>query len=165
MKTIIGTVVLASLALVGGTAHAAPTTADATAGAKIIAPLQVTKKVDLYFGTIAPSLTDAGVVAIAADGSRDCGIQLTCLTADNTAAAFAVTGEMDAAYTISLPSKIQIANGAGNTMDVYDFVGSKAAGTLAGGSDMFTVGGKLAVAAKQPAGVYKGNFTVAVEYQ
>ena len=32
-------------------------------------------------------------------------------------------------------------------------------------SGVFTVGGKLAVAAKQPAGVYKGNFTVAVEYQ
>jgi len=143
-------------------AQAAP--ANANAGAKIIAPLQVAKNSDLYFGTIAPSLVSAGVVQVGADGSRDCGPQLTCLTADHTAASFQVTGEMDASYTISLPSTIQIANPGGNTMDVYDFSGSKSGGLLAGGSDSFAVGGKLAVNAAQPAGVYTGSFTVGVEY-
>jgi hypothetical protein len=162
MKTILKIAALAAFAA-SGAAHAA--SVDASAGAKIIAPLQIAKKTDLYFGTIAPSLTTADVVTVAADGSRVCGAALTCLTADNTAAAFAVTGEMDASYTIDLPNDITIANGNGDKMFVSEFTGSKKSGTLAGGSDSFSVGGRLTVNAKQPAGAYTGAFTVAVEYQ
>ena len=154
----------AASALTLGTASAHAATADASAGAKIVAPLQVSKSTDLYFGTIAPSLASADTVLVGADGSRSCGPQLTCLTADHTAASFQVTGEMDASYTITLPGTIQLANPAGDTMDVYDFAGSKASGLLAGGTDSFSVGGTLGVNAAQPAGGYTGSFTVAGEY-
>ncbi|OSZ71091.1 hypothetical protein CAP39_07885 [Sphingomonas sp. IBVSS1] len=90
---------------------------------------------------------------------------LTCLTSDHSAAAFAVTGEADAFYTISLPSEIKIVNERGTAMRVADFTGSKAKGQLLKGEDSFTVGGTLEVAARQEAGQYKGSFTVAVEYQ
>jgi hypothetical protein len=161
-KLLAGAAALAAFA-VAGAANAA--TADAGAGAKIIAPLEISRTADLYFGTIAPSTTVGDKVSVAADGSRQCGPALTCLTSDHTAAAFAVTGEADAFYTISLPSEIKIVNGNGTAMRVADFKGSKADGQLLKGEDNFTVGGTLEVAARQEAGQYKGSFTVAVEYQ
>lgn len=163
MKNLLNAVALVALLGAAGAANAAEV--DAGAGAKIIAPLDISKTTDLYFGTIAPSLTQNDAVTVAADGSRQCGPALTCLTADHTAAAFAVTGEADAVYTISLPTAIKIANDTGEAMTVSDFTSSKASGTLAAGRDVFSVGGKLAVAALQAAGRYTGTFTVAVEYQ
>lgn len=139
--------------------------ADAGAGAKIIAPLEISNTADLYFGTIAPSTSVADTVVVAADGSRKCGPALTCLTADHTAAAFAVTGEADAFYTISLPTQIKIVNEKGTAMDVSGFTGSKSNGQLLKGADSFTVGGTLGVGVRQEAGKYTGSFTVAVEYQ
>jgi hypothetical protein len=161
-KLLAGAAALIAIATAGA-AHAA--IAEAGAGAKIIAPLEITRTADLYFGTIAPSTTVADKVAVAADGSRQCGPALTCLTSDHTAAAFAVTGEADAFYTISLPSDIKLVNGNGTAMAVGSFKGSKADGQLLNGEDSFTVGGTLEVAARQEAGQYKGSFTVAVEYQ
>lgn len=161
-KLFAGAVVLASLA---AATSANAQSADAGAGAKIIAPLEISNVADLYFGTVAPSTTVADRVVVLADGSRKCGPALTCLTSDHTAAAFAVTGEADAFYTISLPSEIKIVNEKGTAMRVADFAGSKAKGQLLKGEDSFTVGGTLEVAARQEAGQYKGSFTVAVEYQ
>lgn len=154
-------------ALAGATAVQAAEipTADAGAGAKIIAPLEISNTADLYFGTIAPSTTVADKVVVTADGARKCGPALTCLTADHTAAAFKVTGEADAFYTISLPKEIKIVNEKGNAMLVSAFTGSKNKGQLLKGEDSFTVGGTLDVGVRQEAGKYTGSFTVAVEYQ
>ena len=163
MKNILNAVAIVALFATAGAANAA--TADGSAGAKIIAPLQIAKKVDLYFGTIAPSLTTADTVIVNPKGARKCGPALTCLTEDHTAALFAVSGEADAVYTISLPGGIEIQNDNGDTMKVYDFKGSQDSGTLVSGNDSFTVGGALDVDALQPAGTYTGSFTVAVEYQ
>ncbi len=163
MKTMIASALTLVAVLSAGAAAAA--TADAGAGAKIIAPLEISRTADLYFGTIAPSTTVADKVSVDADGARVCGPALTCLTSDHTAAAFAVTGEADAFYTISLPKEIKIVNGNGTAMRVADFTGSKAKGQLLKGEDSFTVGGTLEVGVRQEAGQYKGSFTVAVEYQ
>ncbi|MEM8616153.1 MAG: DUF4402 domain-containing protein [Pseudomonadota bacterium] len=135
------------------------------AGAKIIAPLQIANSTALYFGTVAPSLTAADDVVVSAAGGKTCGSELTCLTNDHTAAAFMVTGEADKTYTISLPSSVTIANGAGGTMSIDQFTGSKAGGTLVSGTDTFTVGGTLNVAANQATGEYTGTFVVSVDYQ
>ncbi len=161
-KMFAGAVVLASFA--AATAAQAQS-ADAGAGAKIVAPLEIANVTDLYFGTIAPSTSIADSVVVLADGSRKCGPALTCLTADHTAAAFAVTGEADAFYTISLPKEITIVNDNGTEMRVGDFDGSKTGGQLLSGEDSFTVGGTLNVGVRQEAGKYAGSFTVAVEYQ
>jgi len=146
-------------------ANAAPVTAEAGAGAKIIAPLEIASTTDLYFGTIAPSLTEAGDVVVTPDGAKTCAAALTCLTSDHTAAAFEVRGESDIVYTISLPGKIDITSNKGDTMFVRDFSGSKSEGRLNKGKDDFTVGGTLDVGVRQAAGLYTGRFVVAVEYQ
>jgi len=161
-KMFAGAIVLSALA---AATSANAQSADAGAGAKIIAPLEISNVTDLYFGTIAPSTTVGDFVTVLADGSRKCGPALTCLTADHTAAAFAVTGEADAFYTISLPREIKIVNDKGTAMRVFEFNGSKSGGQLLSGEDSFTVGGTLDVSVRQEAGRYNGSFTVAVEYQ
>jgi len=138
---------------------------EADAGAKIVAPLQISNNTALYFGTIAPSLTSADNVIVSPAGTKSCGAELTCLTDDHTAANFKVSGEADASYTIELPNSINIANGAGGSMVVDGFTGSKSSGTLVSGADSFNVGGTLGVAANQPSGEYTGSFVVSVEYQ
>ena len=143
---------------------AAAADADAEAGAVIVAPLQVTKAEDLYFGTIVASLTSADTVVVGTDGSKTCGAALTCLTNDHTAAQFNVAGQVDESYTISLPSSVTISSGA-NNMTIDNFAGSQTLGTLTAGADSFTVGGTLNVATNQAAGNYTGTFTVTVEYQ
>ncbi|WP_374139948.1 DUF4402 domain-containing protein [Sphingomonas sp. 32-62-10] len=164
MKTIFAVAALATVSL-AGTAQAAPTTAEADAGAKIIAPLQIDNSAPLYFGTIAPSLTQSDTVFVSPSGDKKCGAALTCLTFDHTAAAFEVKGEADAVYTISLPGGIEITNEKGDGMKVFNFTGSQDAGRLAKGEDRFTVGGMLDVGVRQAAGKYTGRFVVAVEYQ
>ncbi|MEO0466736.1 MAG: DUF4402 domain-containing protein [Pseudomonadota bacterium] len=150
-------------ALLSASAYAA--SVDSNAGADIIAPLQITNATALYFGTIAPSLTEGGSVVVSPAGGKTCATALTCLTDDHTAAAFDVTGEADASYTISLPTSVQISNGAGANMTIDSFAGSKTSGTLVSGQDNFTVGGSLAVSANQATGEYTGTFAVTVEYQ
>ena len=161
MKKLLSAV--AAVALLSGNAVAADV--DSDAGAKIVAPLQIANATALYFGTIAPSLTANDTVVVSPAGAKTCGVELTCLTDDHTAALFNVTGQADASYTIDLPTQIQISNGEGANMVVDNFTGSKANGTLVAGEDDFTVGGTLAVAANQATGEYTGTFTVAVEYQ
>lgn len=158
---------LMGLALASTALASAAQAADvvAGAGAKIVAPLQIENTTDLYFGTIAPSLTDNDVVQVSFDGSKDCGAALSCLSDDHTAAAFAVSGAEGQSYTIALPTQATIRNGNGDEMTIANFAGSKPNGTLANGTDSFTVGGVLNVAARQAAGDYQGTFVVTVEYQ
>jgi len=163
MKKFTTIAALLAVSAISNSAHAADATGNA--GGVIIAPLQISKVTDLYFGTIAPSTTAADTVVVSAAGAKTCGAELTCMTADHTAAAFDVTGQADNVYTITLPSTVSISNGAGGSMDVSSFTGSKATGTLTSGADSFTVGGTLAVAANQAVGTYTGTFVVAVEYQ
>ncbi|MEM9939509.1 MAG: DUF4402 domain-containing protein [Pseudomonadota bacterium] len=139
--------------------------ANSSAGAEIVSPLQVTNTTALYFGTIAPSFTNGDTVVVSTAGAKACGSELTCLTADHTAAAFSVAGEADQTYTITLPSSVAISNGSGGSMTVDAFTGSKSTGTLVAGTDTFTVGGQLNVAANQATGEYTGTFAVTVEYQ
>lgn len=163
MKKIIGAALLAATFATSGAALAA--TANSDAGAKIIAPLRVENTQRLYFGTIAPSVTQASTVSLSAAGVRNCGTA-TCLGEDFTPAAFRVTGETDYNYSIEVPAGVvTIANGSGVQMEISNFAASKDAGTLAGGEDSFTVGGDLAVAQNQAGGVYTGSFAVTVEYQ
>jgi len=156
------------IAAIGATmvlaASAGAQTVQSSAGARIVAPLQVSNQTALYFGTIAPSVDSADTVLVAASGARTCGDALTCLTSDHTAAAFQVTGDPNRSYTIELPTSIDISSGD-DSMTVDNFAGSKASGTLVAGQDSFAVGGRLNVGANQASGEYTGAFTVSVNYQ
>lgn len=164
MKTIatLTAVALGTLAM-AGSAHAQD--ADAQAGALIVAPLQIENQRALYFGTIAPSVDSADTVVISPAGAKNCGDELTCLSNDHTAAAFAVSGDPLRSYTIELPDSIQIASGD-NEMTVDNFSRTASAGQLnASGEENFNVGGQLNVGANQASGEYTGSFTVSVNYQ
>ncbi|MEO0882854.1 MAG: DUF4402 domain-containing protein, partial [Pseudomonadota bacterium] len=71
-------------------------------------------------------------------------------------------------YTVTVPTSVQIANAASDTMTVDSFAAASLDGSFAlsgAGADAFNVGGTLTVAANQPAGEYTGTFIVSVEYQ
>ncbi len=161
MKTILTTAAFGVLAF-AATATAQEVQSDA--GAEIVAPLQVQNRTALYFGTIAPSIDSADTVLVSPAGAKECGAELTCLSDDHTAAAFAVTGDPERSYTIELPTSIEITSGD-DSMLVNNFLGSKTNGVLTSGADSFTVGGTLNVGANQASGEYTGAFTVSVNYQ
>ncbi|MEL7128413.1 MAG: DUF4402 domain-containing protein [Pseudomonadota bacterium] len=140
-------------------------TADATAGAEIVAPLTVMAWEELFFGTIAPSTLTSGDVFVDVDGTRVCSNGPTCLADNQQAARFAVNGQTGKAYGISVTSGTTVSNGAGDTMAVTGLVSDISTGILVGGSDEFWVGGTLQVSVNQATGMYLGNYTVSVEYQ
>ena len=153
----------AAIAALFGAQGANAATATATAKAKILKQITVTKSSDLDFGTIVTGAT-ASTVAVSAAGVATCGSGLTC-TGTTTAAGFGVTGTTGEVVTISAAGPVSLTSGA-NTMSAT-LVASSATKTLTGvaTTDAFTVGGTLAVGANQADGVYSGNFTVTVNYQ
>jgi hypothetical protein len=143
-----------------------------SATAIIIQPISLRVDAHLEFGNIIPKntgtvrITPAGVVseigAEIAQGQK--GRQ--------AAAAFTVQGEPENFYTITLPADEVVfltregTTGANNTMAINDFKHSINGTPQVGpnGSQSFNVGATLSVAQNQPAGIYKGQFTVKVEY-
>jgi hypothetical protein len=90
-------------------------------------------------------------------------------TASN--AAYNVSGAVNTTYGITLPSTITVTSGGAN-MTINSLLARTASagtngltGTLStSGTDNFTVGGTLNVAAGQATGIYTGTFDVTVAY-
>ena len=148
---------------------------EGNAGAIIINGLRVIKRQDLYFGTIAPSLTEFGTVKTNRHRNNDseCGPTLTCFEPGNRAR-FTVIGEPNRIVTISDPGSIQISDGAGNQMTVDTFFGAGSSNNSTwrgwqrlrnSGISRFNVGAILHVKPNQPRGDYVGTFTLTFEYQ
>ncbi len=161
---------LAALALVlgGNTAAFAAqssASANATAGARIIAPITLTKTTDLNFGDVVPG-SSTGTVVLTTGGAVSSTGGVTLGNSTNVAAAgFTVGGQGSETYAVTLPSSASITSGA-NTMTVGTFTSNPAGtGTLsAGGSQTLNVGGTLNVGASQATGSYSGSFSVTVAY-
>ncbi|MFM6853682.1 MAG: DUF4402 domain-containing protein [Sphingopyxis sp.] len=155
---------IAAFAISAGAAQAAPVTASATAKAKILKQITVTKTVDLDFGTIVAG-SAASTVAISTGSVRTCGAGLTC-TGTVTAANFDIGGSNNAVVTVTGDNTVALANGTGGTMSAT-LTRSAATLTLTnaavGGS--FQVGGTLSLGANQADGAYTGTFNVTVDYQ
>ncbi|MEO0548527.1 MAG: DUF4402 domain-containing protein [Pseudomonadota bacterium] len=148
---------------------------EGNAGAIVINGLTLTKRQDLYFGTIAPSLTEFGTVSVrrGSNNSSICGSTLVCL-ANGTRARFTVTGTPLQFVNITDPGSIEIYDGSGNSMTVDTFVGAGSGNDTewrgwqklrSSGISRFNVGANLTVKPNQPRGLYTGSFTVTVEYQ
>lgn len=160
---------IAALALMitGFAFQANAQTDDAGATATVVDPITLTKTVDMAFGLIVPDgVNPTTVVLNNADGvtSADGAILVGGTV---TSAAFDVGGS-DEAYTITLPTDtdVVLTNAAADEMTVTEFTDSKGgSGTIASGSDSFTVGAKLNLIAAQPKGDYTGTVTVSVAYQ
>ncbi|MGX4641958.1 DUF4402 domain-containing protein [Massilia sp. SYSU DXS3249] len=162
---------LAVLALaIAGAGSAIAATEQATSTGVVVAPIQITKMVDLSFGNFAAGAS-LGTVALGTDGSRSVTGGVVGLAGGSAAAQFDVVGQTGATYGITVVASpltsggnsmtfapaVAVAAGAAST-------GVVATGTLTGGSQSIFVGGVLSVAATQAAGTYSGTINATVEY-
>ena len=146
-----------------GQSNSANATASATA--RIVSPISLTKTADLNFGDVV-SGASAGTVVVTPAGVRSAGGGATLGNATSVAAAaFTAGGQGSATYAITLPASASVTSGA-NTMTVNGFTSSPSGtGALnAGGSQPITVGATLNVGAAQATGTYTGTFSVTVTY-
>ena len=145
----------------------AQATATASATAIIIAPITLTKTVDMNFGNIAVAASTGGTVILSTSGSRTTGgsggVTLPATTGAVTAASFTVAGASGYSYAITLPSSCTISDGSGHTMTVNSFTSNPSSiGTLTGGSSTLNVGATLNVSAAQTANTYTNSTGVSV---
>lgn len=148
---------------------------EGNAGAILINGLSLTTRQDLYFGVIAPNLTENGTVQVKRGSNNNsvCDPNLVCLQ-NGTRARFKVIGTPDQYIDINGPSSITVYDGQGNNMTVDTFVGAGSGNDTAWrgwqllrstGINRFNVGATLHVKPNQPPGYYTGTFTVTVNYQ
>ena len=144
-------------------------TGSASSSATIIAPISITKTVDMNFGSIAVSTT-AGTVQLTPAGVRNItgGITLPNVTGTVAAASFTVGGEGTSTYSIILPASNTIRVGLNGATMLVDGFSSTPSGTgaLTGGTQTLTVGATLHVAGSQANGLYTSvtPFDVIVNY-
>jgi hypothetical protein len=146
----------------------AQVSATASATATIVAPIAITKTVDMNFGNVAASVA-AGTVVLTPAGTRSAtgGVTLPATVGTVSAASFTVTGTAGYTYSITLPGAPTTITSGGNNMTVDTFTSNPTpTGTLTGGTSTLTVGATLNVGASQAAGVYVSGtpFTVTVNY-
>ena len=159
----------ASIILLGFSAASfAQVTKSATASATIVAPIALSKTVDMNFGNVASSAA-AGTVVLTPAGSRSAtlGATLPATIGTVAAASFTVTGTAGYTYSITLPVAATTITSGGNNMTVSSFTSSPTpTGLLTGGTQTLTVGATLNVGAAQPAGTYVSGtpFNVTVNY-
>ena len=161
-------VAMASLGVASTATAATSDTAEVTA--EILTALSVA--VDptdntLDFGQIAPGATGATIV-VAPDGTMTggCPTQVICAGSTN-APSFDIVGNPNALVYVTFTGTSSTLSNGTDSMTVDTYTTSLTGGqvTLDGSGDAsFTVGGSLAVAASQAAGVYTGTLEVNVAY-
>lgn len=171
MKTLTKIFGISILTITSSLAAFAQADATATASATIIAPIAITKTVDMNFGTSAVQAGTGGTIILAPAGTRTVtgGVTLPVVPGTVTAASFNVTGEGTSTYSITLPSVSTTLTHTDNTttMSCAAFTSTPSStGTLSSGTQTVTVGATLTLAAAQLAGVYLSGtpFTVTVNY-
>ena len=152
MKLVATCLVAASLVVPLNQAFAVSGTG--TARQVVVAAIAIANVSDLLFPQASPGAAAATVVPGAAENANN--------------GSFNVTGQASTAYTITLPTTINMTNGT-NTIAVNTFVSFPAAGANgllnAAGSQLLLVGAtRAALAANQALGTYSGTYTVDVVY-
>lgn len=166
MKTVLTKAALAATMLVAfaPSVQAAPAQTSATAKARVLKQLTISRNADLDFGTIVHGAA-ASTVIVNSAGAATCGAGLTC-TGSTSAADFTVTGTNNTIVTVSAPATVNLTNGATGSMTAS----LAAPATLALGNSGSTgtplrFGGTLNVGASQEDGAYSATFNVSVDYQ
>ncbi len=166
MKTVLTKAALAATMLVAfaPSVQAAPAQTSATAKARVLKQLTISRNADLDFGTIVHGAA-ASTVIVNSAGAATCGAGLTC-TGSTSAADFTVTGTNNTIVTVSAPATVTLTNGATGSMTAS----LAAPATLALGNSGSTgtplrFGGTLNVGASQEDGAYSATFNVSVDYQ
>lgn len=155
---------------------AAPATAQsavgaptkATANARLIKPLTLTRNDDLNFGTIVMgTLTGDEVVSISTAGAISCGTSgaLTCAPT-GVPARYTVTGTQGQVVTISSAPSYTLTNGLTGTLNfVPSFTSSLTLGNSGSPGNSFNVGGSITIGTATEDGVYAGEIDIQVAYQ
>lgn len=164
---------LAALALAAtaaaGSVHAAVATATSTS--TVITPINISKTVDLSFGSFAPGASP-GTVTVSPNSTRAVSGGVVAAGGTSTAAQFNVTGESGLGYSITLGGSASLTSGSDSMAftSISDLSasantsGNVTTGTLTAGAQTIYVGGVLSVAANQAAGTYTGTVSATVEY-
>jgi len=170
-----------SMVLFTTNAMAQPTATEATittaAGTKLIVPMTLAETSPLHFGTINLLAGTGGTIQLPSNSTTrvfSAGVVASTVAPLATNAAYNVTGTMNATYALTLPATIVVTETVGATavmtisaltarfnLAAADAVVSTLSAT---GTDNFTVGGTLTVAAAQIGGIYAGTFPVTVDY-
>lgn len=147
--------------------------ATAQATATVIEPIAIGTDTGLAFGTFARGGT-TGSVTVSTAGTVSGAGGVSRVSGPATAATFTISGAPGATFQLS-STVVALTDGQGHTMPLeligdFDGAGKTApgmpsAGTLAGASRTLHLGGRLGVAAGQPAGSYSGEIGIAVSYQ
>ena len=158
-------------------AQTSATVAATAAGAKLIVPMTLIQTSPLHFGSITLLDATGGSVVLPSNSLTRVfagKVSESIIAPLATNAAYNVTGSNSAVYNLTLPATITVKEtvGASATMTISAltarFNGAAAdavSSTLsATGTDNFTVGGTLTVAAAQIGGIYAGTFAVTVDY-
>ena len=162
---------LAALTVAASPAQAAPVSAPTPpqGRALLLIPLTLTKVQDIHFGSIVPSTTTAGWVAInASTGARTGSAGLTLMPDDiGQRGQFAGAGTPGQQVIMALTAPAQLANPAGDTIDVLAMtLDGPTTRTISAGSTFFVgVGGTIFVAANQPEGLYSATYDLTADYQ
>ena len=151
------------------------TTNDAYA--KLIVPMSVKQNKIFNFGTITLTDKSGGTVTIASvlvDRSFSGGVAASAVGDPALNGGYDVTGTINSTYTLTLPETITVTETIGKsaTMSIGTlkarFKGANSdalSSTLSGtGTDDFTVGGILTIGNNQIGGIYKGTYTLSVDY-
>ena len=167
-KVLISAGAVAALALTStpAFAQAVPATTDATATARIVQPLTLTRFRDLDLGTIVlgPG-TYTDTISIAQDGTFTCGTNVTCSGTRQTAQ-YDATGTMDQVLTVSVASTLDLVNQTQASPNLVLTVDAPATTTLdSSGAVRFDIGGSIDVSDGTTDGVYTGTFAVSADYQ
>lgn len=175
-------ILIAAIFMIAGlitqvTAQTGATVTGTSAGAKLIVPMTLVQDSPLHFGTINIQTGVAGTCILPSSSTTRSftgGVIASTVAPVATNAAYHVTGTMNATYALTLPATITVTETTGTlaTMSIgtlkarFNGAGADAiVSTLsATGTDSFTVGGTLTIAAAQVAGIYAGAFDVSVDY-
>lgn len=137
----------------------AQSTSTASSSATIIAPISLTKTMDMNFGNAAVSNVSGGLIILGPDGARTIGgsgVTLPAVAGSVSAAGFTVAGAPGFTYAITLPENA-IIYGPGTADLLIDAFTSTptTTGTLsATGVQNIYVGATLNIAAAQAPGAY-----------
>ena len=163
--------VLAGLTFAGQAFAQASDAETTTASVTLADPIVLTETAALQFGNVAKGSTGTNTVTVSeTNGNRSLGgggnaALVSGVTA--TRAAYSVTGEDDATFSITLTSSSINLDGPGDGQLAVSLVRSATTGTLTGGAATFGIGGVLTIDntdADDVAGAYSGDFEVTVAY-
>jgi hypothetical protein len=142
-----------------------------SANATVLSAISLAVNQALEFGAFVPHATIPGTVTMGITDNRGFTV-VTLVTGTVTpkSAQYTTSGTKLAAYTITIPtSSFNITNTSSGNSETMAITGMSCTGGLthqigAGGTDVFKLGGNLAVAAAQADGLYTGTFDVTVAY-